>query len=536
MKRTCFLPALFLLAFCIHTAKAGTIINGADQTGIIFTNTVADSYTFTANTGDSINLRLGTTNFSGRLQLYGPNAALLEAVGGYPVDDDLIAYTATNSGTFTVLVSSAVTAGSGTYALHLAQMPGAFIVPDGDEGGPMTNGGNYTGTITLGDLDMFTFTANTGDSINLRLGTTNFSGLLQLFGPNGALQEYVGGYPVKDDLIAYTATNSGTFTVLVSDGYQGETGTYALHLAQMPEAFIVPAGDDGGAMTNGGNYDGTITLGDLDMFSFTANTGDSINLRLGTTNFVGSLQLYGPNGALLDSVGGYPDKDDLIADTATNSGTFTVLVSDGYGGETGTYELHLAQMPEPFIVPNGDDGGPMTNGGNYDGTITLGDLDMYACTACKGDVINLELKTTNFYGSLQLYGPNGALLKSIGRYPLTDDLLAYTATNCGTFTVLISDVYGEETGTYGLSANGICDALRLSPPVISGTSLILKGVGGTTNTSIVLYSTTNLTTAGGLWTPVLTNHFDKFRAFNYTNANQQPAPGKYFRFVVQQSP
>src|ERR1039457_7613932 len=99
------------------SASAATLINGANQAGIIFTNTVADSYTFTANTGDSINLRLGTTNFPGRLQLYGPNAALLDAVGGYPVTDDLIAYTATNSGTFTVLVSDGYGGGTGTYGL-----------------------------------------------------------------------------------------------------------------------------------------------------------------------------------------------------------------------------------------------------------------------------------------------------------------------------------------------------------------------------------------------------------------------------------
>jgi len=526
MKITCLLMPLFLLTLCLNIANAGALINGANQTGIILSNNVADSYTFTANTGDTINLRLGTTNFSGKLQLYGPDAALLETVGAYPVNDDLISYSATNSGTFTVLVSSAVTGDSGTYALHLAQIPEAFIVPDGDEGGAITNGGNYTGTITLGDLDMFTFTANAGHSINLRLGTTNFSGKLQLYGPNGALLEAVGGYPVTDDSIAYSATNSGTFTVLVSDGYGGETGTYALHLAQIPEPFIVPAGDQGGAMTNGGNYTGTITLGDLDMFTFTANAGDSINLRLGTTNFSGNIQLYGPNGALLDSVGGYPDTDDLIADTATNSGTFTVLVSDGYGGRTGTYALHLAQIPEPFIVPAGDQGGAMTNGGNYTGTLTLADLDMFTFTACKGDVIHLELKTTNVVGHLQLYGPSGALLRSVGSYPFTDDLINYTATNCGTFTVLVSDGYVSETGTYGLTANGIFDALSLSPPVISGTNLILTGVGGTTNATVVLYSTTNLTT----WTPVFTNHFNQSRAFHYTN--HPVTLGEYFRFVV----
>jgi hypothetical protein len=397
----------------------------------------------------------------------------------------------------------------------------------------LINGANQTGIIFTNTVaDSYTFTANTGDSINLRLGTTNFSGELQLYGPNGALLETVGQYPVNDDLIAYMATNSGTFTVLVSSAVIRGTGTYALHLAQIPEAFIVPAGDQGGAMTNGGNYAGTITLGDLDMFTFTANTGDSINLRLGTTNFSGRLQLYGPNGALLDAVGGYPVRDDLIAYTATNSGTFTVLVSDGYGGGTGTYALHLAQIPEAFIVPAGDQGGAMTNGGNYAGTITLGDLDMYACTACKGDVINLELKTTNFIGYLQLYGPNGELLDAVGGYPVKDDLMAYTATNCGTFTVLVSDGYGGGTGTYGLTANGIFDVLRLFSPVISGTNLMLKGTGGTTNAGFVLYSTTNITTPWGLWTPVLTNHFDQFRVFNYTNGYNPAQPQKYFRFVV----
>ncbi|HXI69812.1 MAG TPA: hypothetical protein VNN22_05575, partial [Verrucomicrobiae bacterium] len=171
-------------------------------------------------------------------------------------------------------------------------------------------------------------------------------------------------------------------------------------------------------------------------------------------------------------------------------------------------------------------------GGNYTGTISLGDLDMYACAACKGDVINLELKTTNFIGYLQLYGPNGALLQSVGGFPVTDDLIAYTATNCGTFTVLVSDGYGGGSGTYGLTANGIFNALSLSPPVIAGTNLILKAVGGTTNASLVLYSTTNIATPWALWTPLLTNHFDPFRVFNYTNGYNPAQPQKYFRFVV----
>jgi hypothetical protein len=40
----------------------------------------------------------------------------------------------------------------------------------------MTNGGNYPGTNSLGDLDLWSFTANAGDNIVLRLGTFGFDG------------------------------------------------------------------------------------------------------------------------------------------------------------------------------------------------------------------------------------------------------------------------------------------------------------------------------------------------------------------------
>ena len=104
-------------------------------------------------------MRLGTTGYNGKLQLYGPTGALLDTAQA--TTDDLIAYTATNSGTFTALVSSYDIAGTGTYVLHLAQFPEAFVVPSGDQGGPLTNGGNHAGTNTLGDLDMWSFTAST---------------------------------------------------------------------------------------------------------------------------------------------------------------------------------------------------------------------------------------------------------------------------------------------------------------------------------------------------------------------------------------
>src|ERR1035441_3908055 len=116
------------------------------------------------------------------------------------------------------------------------------------------------------------------------------------------------------------------------------TGAYRLYFVQLPGAFVVPAGDDGGSLAHGGNYDGTIQVGDLDLWSFTANAGDRIVLRgaalTSTNNFEPWLRIYNPAGVLIaDS--GINDGGLLVEElalTATNGGTYTVLMADSdYG-------------------------------------------------------------------------------------------------------------------------------------------------------------------------------------------------------------
>ena len=520
--------AQFPEAFIVPAGEeGGPLTNGGSFSGTL-TLGDQDIWSFTANAGDNIVLRLGSSGFEGNLNLYGPNGALLKTSGGNSTDWEL-AYTATNSGTFVVLVSSYYQGGVGTYALHLAQFPEAFNVPAGEQGGPLTNGGSFSGTLTLGDQDMWSFTAKAGDNIVLRLGSSGFQGNLNLYGPNGALLKTAGGNDTDWEL-AYTATNSGTFGVLASSYYQGGVGSYALHLAQFPEAFIVPVGEEGGPMATGGNYGGTLTLGDQDMWSFTANAGDNIVLRLGSSGFQGNLNLYGPNGALLKTAGGN-DTDWELAYTATNSGTFGVLASSYYQGGTGTYVLHLARFPNGSIVPSGDLGGGMTGAASYAGTINLGDLDVWTFTACTGDLVSLRLNSTNFEGNLDLYGPTGALLKTAGGNATTWSL-AYTATNCGSFAVLVSSYYQGGIGTYGLAVNGLSYEMRLCSPVISGARLTLNGIGGSSGTNFVLYSSTNVANPFDLWEPVLSDRFDQFGVLTYTNLYSPGLNQQYFRFVV----
>src|SRR3989442_6379014 len=105
------------------------------------------------------------------------------------------------------------------------------------------------------------------------------------------------------------------------------------------------------------------------------------------------IRLVSPSGVLLGN--GIGASAVQIAVTAPTTGTYTVIVgtNDGFGrnNDTGSYLLTLAKGPGTFVVSDGDEGGPMTDGVNHAGAIYLGDLDMWSVTATQGQVITLSI-------------------------------------------------------------------------------------------------------------------------------------------------
>src|SRR2546427_342200 len=119
--------------------------NGATYAGNIYQGDF-DTWTFTATQGDYIALSMGavspiSAHFAPWIRLKSPTGALLgNSSTGQGASD--IAATAPTSGTYTVIVGSYLSGyfdGTGSYLLTLAQGPGAVVVSNGDEGGPMTN-------------------------------------------------------------------------------------------------------------------------------------------------------------------------------------------------------------------------------------------------------------------------------------------------------------------------------------------------------------------------------------------------------------
>ena len=174
----------------------------------------------------------------------------------------------------------------------------------------------------------------------------------------------------------------------------------------------------------------------------------------------------------------------------------------------------------------------MTNGVNPEGVISFGDLDVYAFTTCKGENINLKLDELidngGFSPWLRFYGPAGSLLRSMSG--ATTAQINLTALNSGTFIALVSDGNGAFSGigTYRLTSNGLSYELRLCLPIISGTNLNLSGVGGESNATYILFTTTNVATPAAFWTPIRTNQFDLFGVSSHTNLYAPARPQQFF--------
>ena len=402
--------------------------------------------------------------------------------------------------------------------------------------GVLLNGWMHTGAIfPVGDSDVWTFAASAGDRIILRVGeisqTNAFTPRMRLINPVAVQQASASG--ALDAEIAVTATNTGTFTVIVDDAVgTTATGTYRLTLAMSPGAVMVSPGDEGGPLVNGFQHAGTINVGDLDVWTFSANAGDAIVLRMGSVGFNPWIRLFGPTGVMVgqavDGSNGVRDADLRVQ--ATNRGPYTVVVGGLYQNGNGPYILTLAHLPGKIGVAPGDEGGSSeTNGFVVIGTINVGDLDVWSFQACQGNLLSFRCQEltggVSFSPRLRLFGPTGQLLVSLVH--ATTVTINYQTTNVGVYTLIVDGGLFNHTGTYTLTGSGFVEeGLRLCLPDVAGTVAHVSGVGGTPGADFVLLTTSTLDPPID-WMPIHTNRFDVNGVFEHTHPL---LPGEKRRF------
>jgi hypothetical protein len=216
---------------------------GQTLPGSIPTPTEMDTYTFSATSGDKLLVRMSRSSGSiwSGIRVYAPDGSML-------CEDDVL-YTAEISscalpttGLYSVLAFDGyghVAGGTSTggYYIFLQRLnnPGSSTA--------ISSGQTLPGSIdTQAEMDTFTFSANTGDNISIKMNWS--SGTLwpgfRVYGPDGSkLCDEYDFYSAN--VTGFIPTSIGTFTILAFDGNGGtHTGNYSLFLSNLNHANFLP--------------------------------------------------------------------------------------------------------------------------------------------------------------------------------------------------------------------------------------------------------------------------------------------------------
>ena len=264
---------------------------------------------------------------------------------------------------------------SGSYILRLAKLPGAFVVPAGDQGGPLTNGGNHAGVIDRSDVDIWTVNVVSGDRLVITAGEvgtdTAFLPYIRLFGPGGEFVAHSWGYLAANVEVAPAATGTYTVVVASNDGSRDASGSYILRMAKVPGAFSVPDGDEGGALANNRTVSGRIDRADIDQWSFSARANRVVTVTMtevGTNAaFLPYLRLFGPTGSFVAHAWNYTTATMTVTIPTTGEYRIVAASNDGSRAAEGPYTL----------VATGIDDGPLPANPRGDTAIDFGQSGLW---------------------------------------------------------------------------------------------------------------------------------------------------------------
>ncbi len=189
------------------------------------------------------------------------------------------------------------------------------------------------------------------------------------------------------------------------------------------------------------------TVGEVDTFSFSASSGDTIFIKMTKTS--GDLwprvNLYAPDGRSIKEY--HSSSHVVIAQALSSGGTYNILADDGTSWEqTGDYNIVAQRLNNP------DNAIAITPGVNSGGSIgIIGKVDTYTFSANSGDTAVVKASKTNgdIWPQIRLYSPDGREIKSVHSSSTTE--MSQTLTSDGRHVILIDDgTSWAHTGDYNL--------------------------------------------------------------------------------------
>jgi hypothetical protein len=290
-----------------------------------------DCYTFTGAAGDRIRVRVVETSgnppfFATQEVVRTSGTSVCAATTTQDVSCDL-----DSSGVHRIFIADSNGSNTGAYAIAIQRLNNPVNCPT------VTFGTAPTAAPlgTAGAIGCVKLAATVGDVIRTRVAETSgtLSATQELVGPDGVTMP-CSPSGVTD--MTCTADDTGTFVLLVYDTGGVGTGNAAIAVQRLNNPVGCTALVFGAAQTAGA----ISTAGELDCYTFTATAGDTMTvnaLRTSGTLFTPLEEVVRPNGTTQCGATNVSSS----SCTTDTSGTYTIIVADTSGPNTGGYTVNV---------------------------------------------------------------------------------------------------------------------------------------------------------------------------------------------------
>jgi hypothetical protein len=436
-------------------AQPVTLPFGAAQSATMAVAGQMAAYTISGEANDRLFIRMssGTSNFNPQLRLYDPDGTLICAATSY-------GNTATNAadcslpttGTYMLLVNEWNEGKTGSFYVFVQRLNYPVAAT------PLSYGAAAIGSlVTPGTVGTYTVAGDAGDILTIRMGrgSGNVQPSVQLFAPDGTHVCGSFSYGSITEENECVLPQSGTFTVLASDLQEGRTGTYGVFAQRLN------APGQGSNLPLGTPTTGQVTIpGELRTYRFSAESGEVLLARVaGSVGLSPVMTIYGPDGVDVCNGFSYSQVAEVSSCTLPANGTYTMLLGDFDAARSGSYTLHLQSLTNPAnaqVLPFG-----LPTSRSLD---TAGALDTYTFSGDAGAKLRIRaIGSQGVNPSLRLYAPSGLSVCSDTTYGSIAETGECLLPSTGSYTLIVNDFNGADTGTYSLNLTCLVDTCGPGP-------------------------------------------------------------------------
>ena len=321
------------------------LLFGQSQPGSVTAAAESNTYTFSANASDVLDITMTTTSGSlaPKIRLYNPNGELNTSssnfdCGAAPVEMNTV--TLPSTGTYTVLVGDCSDTNTGNYEIYSQR------TNNPSRASALSIGQTMSGLIaSAAKSNTYAFSANANDVLDVTMTTTSGSlaPKIRLYNPNGELNTSssnfdCGAAPVEMNTV--TLPSTGTYTVLVGDCSDTNTGNYEIY-SQRTNKPVGGVDFVFGGTAQPGTI-GTATQSNTYTFGGTAGATVTFSMTITSGSLAPKLRLYNPDGSLAASASNFDCGSgplSLNSGSLTQTGLFTLLAGDCSDTNNGNYNV-----------------------------------------------------------------------------------------------------------------------------------------------------------------------------------------------------